>query len=186
MAEIAPAATLPSVPGFAAVTPTSRVWQLIVIGLPDRIATGRKTVSSVVNSTRVLVRTVVPAGTAYDRVGSQFSQRTTPVAFVSVTFLPVAAKVRDAVSGNVRRSAGTTPAPGSGAAAAGSAVMVIDIGGRSVGWTTTRTVALGRTYSATTAAAAARRTSATRPPIARSAPRRGRMRAASTLRRVGR
>jgi hypothetical protein len=60
MTVIVPAETLPAVPVFAAVTPTTRSWQVILGGL--RMATGRKTVSSVANAIPAAVRTRVPFG----------------------------------------------------------------------------------------------------------------------------
>src|SRR5512146_3303825 len=104
---MSPALTFPSVPGDAAVTVTSRVWHVIWGGLPGRVATATKTASSVENATPACVRTLVPAGIWYERVGSQLVQRTDPVAFVSSTFLPVAGNVSDTDSGHVSRWAGT-------------------------------------------------------------------------------
>jgi len=54
------AATLPDGPGVAAVTGTTRDSHVIVGTF--RIATGRKSASSVANATPVCVRTSVPFG----------------------------------------------------------------------------------------------------------------------------
>ena len=91
---------------------------------PDRMATGRKTCSSVVNAMPAAVRTTVPDGMVYADVGSQLVQRTPPVAAVRWTRLPVAWKSPWASTGMVRVSAGTTPDAASTLVAFGSARTV--------------------------------------------------------------
>ena len=80
--RIVPASTLPAGPSLTAVMATSLVWHLRprLVPVPEMTATGRNTDSSIVKATPLAVRTTVPRGIVYDADGSQFFQRTPPVA----------------------------------------------------------------------------------------------------------
>ena len=64
----------------------------------------------------------------YEAVGSQFVQRTPPVAFVSATRLPVAGNSPEDSTGTASEIAGMTPFSASTPDAAGSARTVSEMG----------------------------------------------------------
>ena len=82
---------------------TSLVWHLRprLVPVPEMTATGRNTASSIVNAMPPDVRTIVPRGIVYDADGSQFFQRTPPVAGVDTVRLPVAGELAADLDGDV-------------------------------------------------------------------------------------
>ncbi len=91
------------------------------------------------------MRATVPVGIVRARVGSQFVQRSVPVALVVTTRLPVAGNSPEAVKSLLSRVAGTTPPTASTVVASGSARTTKSTGLTVTGLGVTTTVADGRT-----------------------------------------
>src|SRR5215211_6780755 len=153
--RIAPASTLPEGPDFAAVTPTSLVVHRTRMfgGLPEIPATARNTASSSSNPMPLRVDTTAPDGIVYADDGSQFVNRTRPVALFRTTLVPVAGNSAETVTGTSTVVAGMTPASGSTTVAAGLAVTVNEMGPIGSIRGVTVISAVGRTVTAATAPA---------------------------------
>ena len=120
-------------------------------------------------------RRPIPLGIVYADDGSQFVNRTPPVAFSRTTFLPVAGNSPLTVTGTWTVVAGMTPASGSTVVAAGSAVTENSIGPIVSIRGVTVMSAVGRTVTAATAPAPRSRSRTTPTATARPlTPRRGR------------
>src|SRR6185369_5723249 len=121
------AATLPAVPATSARTATEPVRQVIVEG-GWNVALWIDRRASVSNWTPDAVATFEPAGMITALLGSQFRNVTLPLAFVSVTFLPVVVKVWLVDNAKLYVKAGTVSVAGSGAVTSGRASTVSDSG----------------------------------------------------------
>src|SRR4051794_25673041 len=123
MARMLPAGTLPSSPPLSAVTPTSLVWhrRVTFVPVPWMTATGRNRSSLIENALPDDVLTAVPRGMVYAEDGSQFFQRTEPLAVVVTVRTPVVGKSPLTLTGIVTVWAGMTAFAGSTAVADGSA-----------------------------------------------------------------